>query len=236
MLRATLENEQEWIKVHAAEALLSVHHPEGVLAAFQREQMLHGAEPKYRIGIWPGSDRLHAAETLAKLGYRAGGREMDAFGLVARERSGSLAVDVRWVLVNSGQRMAEARLAEMLDSDDAGTRDDAAYAIRHLPSVAPATWDRLAAAAKREPLASDVRSNLMSAAFRHAPADQRATYKAEVVKYAGAGTPDQKFEACAVLGLAGETDVLPLLTQLLDNPDANVRVGAAEAVLRLTRR
>jgi SSS family solute:Na+ symporter len=185
----------------------------------------------------PGPDRLHAAETLAKLGYRAGGPEMDAFGLVARIGRGSLAVDARWVLVNSGQRAAEARLAEMLDSDDGGTRDDTAYAIRHLPSVSPATWDRLASAAKREAMESGVRANLMSAAFRHAPPEDsvRKAYKAEVVKYAGAGTPDQRVEACAVLGQAGEPDVLPLLVGLLDSRDADVRVGAAQAVLRVTR-
>jgi hypothetical protein len=266
VLHQALEKEQEWIKVHAAEALLSVHHPEGVLAAFQREQTLHGEEPKYRIGIWrvlaqavtserehdrwvdqiltafldtAGPDRLHAAETLAKLGYRAGGREVDAFGLVAREGRGPLAVDARWVLASSGQHMAEARLAELLDSDDGGTRDDAAYAIRHLASVSPATWERLAAAAQREPMESGVRANLMSAAFRHAPPGdsvRKASYKAEVMKYAGAGTPDQKFEACAVLGQAGEADVLPLLAGLLDSRDADVRVGAAQAVLRLTGR
>jgi SSS family solute:Na+ symporter len=265
VLRDALAKEENWIKVHAAEALLSVGQPDGVRPAFERELASKGGEPKYRIGIWRvlaqaasgqherdqwvdrvlaafldtrGPDRLHAAETLAKLGYRAGGQERAAFDVVGRSGRGSLAVDARWVLTNSGQLNGELRLAELLDSDDAGTRDDAAYAIRHLPSLSPATWDRLAAAAKQEPLESGVRSNLMSAAFRHAPSGdsvQRALYKAEVVKYATGGTNDQKFEACAVLGLAGEADVLPLLTGLLDHSDPDVRVGAAQAILRITR-
>ncbi|MBI3399841.1 MAG: hypothetical protein HY048_00350 [Acidobacteria bacterium] len=265
VLREALEKEQSWTKVHAAEALLSVGHPEGVMSTFERELTSKGGEPQYRIGIWrvlaqaattehdrdqwvgkvlaafldtDGPDRLHAAETLAKLGYRARGPEAEAFDLAGRAGRGSLAVDARWVLANSGQADGEQRLAEMLSSDDGGTREDAAYAIRHLRSLSPSGWDRLVAAAEREPVSSGVRSALMSAAFLHAPPAEharKASFRAEVVKYAAAGTNDQKFEACAVLGLAGEADVLPLLGGLLDSRDADLRVGAAQAILRIIR-
>ncbi|MBZ5558999.1 MAG: HEAT repeat domain-containing protein [Acidobacteriia bacterium] len=267
VLRDALDKEDRWIKVHAAEALLAVGRPDGVLRAFESELTSKGAEAKYRIGIWrvlaqstsehereqwvgkiltafldtDGPDRLHAAETLAKLGYHARGREADAFEIVARTRRGSLAVDAQWVLVNSGPGNnvnGEMRLAELLDSDDDGTRDDAAYAIRHLPKLSSAAWEKLAAAAKREPAHSGVRANLMSAAFLHAPPGenaQKASFKAELVKYAQSGTTDEKFEACAVLGQAGESDVLPLLAGLLESHDPDVRVGAAQAILRIGR-
>ena len=40
-------------------------------------------------------------------------------------------------------------------------------------------------------------------------------------------------EICAVLGRVGAEDSLPLVEPLLDDPDADVRSGAAEAVLMI---
>ena len=92
VLRAAMESEQRWIKVHAAEALLSLGESQDVARTFEIELAARGGEPQYRIGIWrvlaqaaqtdqqrepwitkivaafrdPRSpDRLHAAETQA---------------------------------------------------------------------------------------------------------------------------------------------------------------------------
>src|SRR5262249_61343678 len=91
VLRTALEREQQWVKVHAAEALLAAGDPQGVKPAFDRELAEKVNVRPYRIGIWrvlaqaarnadarepwvnnivkafldtEGSDRLHAAETL----------------------------------------------------------------------------------------------------------------------------------------------------------------------------
>ena len=96
-LRQALKTETRWVKVHAAEHLLSLGYADGVHSVFSQENELHGAEPMYRVGIWrvlaqtpisegererwlnriweafwdeDGEDRIHAAETLAKLGQR----------------------------------------------------------------------------------------------------------------------------------------------------------------------
>jgi HEAT repeat protein len=231
VLREALQNEDRWIKVHAAEALLSVDRPDGVLRAFESELTTKGGEPKYRIGIW----RVLAEATT---GAHASGRALESFELAARSGRGPLAVDARWVLANSGQANAESRLAEMLDSDDESTREDTAYAVRHLRKLSPAAWEKLAAAARNEPVQSGARVNLISAAFLHAPTGEnarKAFFKAELVKYAQSGTPDQTFEVCAALGQAGDADVLPLLAGLLDSRDPDVRGGAAHAILRISR-
>ena len=262
VLRTAMEAEERWIKVHAAEALLSLGYPRGAARTFETELASKGGEPQYRIGIWRvlaqaarndqlrepwirrilaafldthGPDRLHAAETLARLGYRAGGKEAEAFELAARTGPGPLAANARWVLANSGRPDSEVRLAELLNSDDAGTRANAAYAIRHLPKLSPAAWKQLTAAARREPPDEIVRASLLSAAFVHAPAaDQKAHFKAELLKYARSGTNDAKYELCAVLAKEGRSDDLPLLGRLLhDNSD--VRVGAAYAILRILK-
>ena len=92
-LRDALRTETAWVRVHAAEALLRNGLPEGVEEVFLPEA--ETSPPKHRIGVWrvlaqgqqdpakreryigriraafldlDGPDRLHAAETLGKLG------------------------------------------------------------------------------------------------------------------------------------------------------------------------
>jgi SSS family solute:Na+ symporter len=257
VLRSAMDTEDRWIKVHAAEALLSLGYPDGVARTFERELASKGEEPQYRIGIWRvlaqaarsdrerkpwvarilaafhdtrGPDRLHAAETLGKLGYRAGDTEAAAFDLVARMGPGPLAANARWVLANSGRPGGDIRLADLLASDDAGTRATAAYAIRHLPRLSAAAWERLTVAVRKEPENDIVRASLVSAAFVHAPADQKAQFTIELLKYARTGSNDAKYEACAALATHGRHDDLPLLTGMLENNNADVRVGAAAAI------
>jgi SSS family solute:Na+ symporter len=262
VLRTAMESEQRWIKVHAAEALLSLNEPQDVARTFEIELAANGGEPQYRIGIWRvlaqaarsdrerepwiakivaafrdprGPDRLHAAETLGKLGYRAGEREAGAFELAARTGPGPLAANARWVLANSGRPEGDIRVAELLGSDDAGTRATAAYAVRHLPKLSAAAWETLAAAVRMEP-GGDVdivRASLVAAAFVHAPAEQKARFKTELLKYARTGTTDAKYEACAALAQQGRSDDVPLLGGLLDDTNADVRAGAAHAIGRI---
>lgn len=94
VLRKVLHEQQEWVKVHAAEYLIWAGYPAGVKEIFLEENQKWGTRSPYRIGIWrvlaqtadsdaerkkwtdqiktafldpEGSDRLHASETLAKL-------------------------------------------------------------------------------------------------------------------------------------------------------------------------
>ena len=52
VIRNVLLHDQGWPKVHAAEYLIWLHHPEGVQEIFKKEWKAHGNEPRYRIGIW----------------------------------------------------------------------------------------------------------------------------------------------------------------------------------------
>jgi len=263
VLHEVLDREQRWIKVHAAEGLLAAGERPAVTAVFDRELASFGNEQPYRIGIWrvlaqaarnedarepwvqrilaafldtEGPDRLHASETLGKLDFRAHGDEVDAFEAAARPGRGPLAANARWVLANSGRSQADVRLAELLASDDAATRAAAAYAMRHVAKITPAAWGKLFGAAFKEPEGNIVRVSLTAAAFVHAPADRKATYKTELLKYARAGTDDAKFEACATLAMHGRDDDLPILAPLLDEKNPDVRVGAAHAILQIGRR
>ena len=263
VLRATLDTEQRWIKVHAAEALLLSGQPDGVTRAFESELISHGSEPEYRIGIWRvlaqaastdrqrkpwiakivaafldtgGPDRSHAAETLGKLGYHASGTEAGAFEIVARSGRGSLSVDASWVLANSGRPGGDVRLAELLASDDRSTRNDAAYAMRHLATLSTAGWEKLAAAAGKSHSGAGERATLLSAAFVHAPVAQKARFKTELLNYLSSGTNDEKYEVCAALARDGVDADASLLAQLLADPAPDVRIGAAHAILKIRQR
>ena len=263
VLRTTLGNEQRWVKVHAAEALLSSGQPDGVARAFESELIAHGGEPEYRIGIWRvlaqaartdrqrepwitkivaaflntgGPDRLHAAETLGKLGYRASATETEAFEVVARSGRGSLSADAQWVLTNSGRAGGDAPLAELLSSEDRGTRNDAAYATRHLAKLSGGAWEKLATAAAKTRVGDGERATLLSAAFVHAPRDQKARFNTELLKYLSTGTNDEKYEVCAALAREGvDADAL-LLAPLLADASPDVRIGAAHAILTISLR
>jgi SSS family solute:Na+ symporter len=262
VLRRVLDREERWVKVHAAEYLLALDYPEGVWETFQKERDLHEQEAEYRIGIWrvlaraaveerrasqwiarirdvfldpQARDRLHAMESLAKLGYQVPPAQTAPF-VEAAAGSGQLAAFARWVLVNSKKADAEQRLAEFVDSPDLKTRTAAAYAFSRLASVSPVTAATLLSAAQRESVDSTARVYLVAAAARHSHSDDRQILTGELRRSLRTGTPQDRRVACeALAGLALESD-LPLLTETLSDSDADLASAAACAVLRIGRR
>lgn len=257
VLRDALANGREWVKVHAAESLVWTGHPERVHETFLKE--LDGAGPKYRIGVWrvlaqaaakdderrmylakivdafldeDGPDRLHAVETLGKLGYTGRPKELVR---VAREETGSFQAYARWVLANSGAEADEAALAALLESEEAGVRGCAAYAFRFFERLRPPSCAKLQAAAERVPRDSGERVYLLSAYCVHAPEDARPRAKTELASYAENGGNGEKREACCAFGRVPSLEDVPLLRRLLEDEEMDVRAGAAEALLRIAQ-
>jgi len=262
-LRETLRKEPRWVKVHAAEDLLSLDYAQGVRDTFLAEQEAHGNEPQYRIGIWrvlargtaddkvashwrgkiravfadpAAPDRLHAVESLAKLGYKAVGADWELLAAALGDSNGSMAAYAAWVLVNSGDARGEPRLAELLQSGDARSRAAAAYAVRHLPAPGLLLRRQVLEAAAREPAASEAHGQLVCAAAVVAWGESQDRWRQALVELARGGSPTVCAQACDALGRLALAGDLPLLVKLLDSPDADVRCGAARAVLRLERR
>src|SRR4029079_16820576 len=95
---------------------------------------------------------------------------------------------------------------------------------------------KLAATASAEPESRyRVYLNLASYVAARAP-KQAKHHKDLVVLNARKGTKDEKYQTAAVLALRGASDDIPLLADLLNDPDADVRVSAANAVLQIQRR
>ena len=260
LLRDSLRRENRWIKVHAAESLLSLGYSQEVRQVFELELASNGEEPKYKIGIWrvlaqaapdvaereqwigkiraafldpTGPDRLHAAESLAKLGYQVQAREADAFKLVAEAGADPFAVNTRWILANSGEFNEQLSLVKLLESKEAGTRFNTAYALRNLPHLSAPAQEKLLSALIKEPTNSNDRIYMISAALVHAPPDQQKHIKAELLAHVKTGDQAVKYEICATLAKVGQKEDLPFISSLLDDTNSDVRVGAAGAVLRI---
>lgn len=266
-LRDVLGSEQRWVKVHAAEFLLELDYPEGVEDAFLKELETNGKESEYRIGIWrvlakasydpnekrswvskirdvfinpEAPDRLHASETLAKLGYKIPeGPEHQAerktFERAAAGEDG-MAVFARWILVANDHEHDETPLRELLASDDARIRGLAAYALRHLSAISPTTLQALTSAAEAEPQDSTWRVHLVCAAAVHCPAESRSQWMNELRRYTAASETSERYQACQTLAQLATGDDLSLLIERMNDEEADARSAAAYALLRLGRR
>jgi len=265
-MRAAVEEQTGWVKVHAAELLLELGYREGIAEAFGDEHDRRGEEPAYRIGIarvlaraesgsgqqvWvqriadaymaPDSpDRLHAIEALAKLGEPLTDQPAVLAKVRAAAADGADAerVFAQWVLLNRGDPAAEAFLGQALESDEEGLRLNAAYALRFQRRVQAETVRRLHASAVAEPAHSAARVYLLSAAARHGDPSIRAAWKPHLLEYARSASPEAQYEA--LLGLAAFSDHADLawLGTLLDDAgtDSDVRAAAAYNICRIARR
>lgn len=258
-MRETLHKGQRFAKVHAAEYLLSLGCGDGVQEIFSCELQSHGAEPEYRIGIWrvlaraakddrqcdewmrkirdvlfdPKSpDQACAAETLAKRRYRVPDSEIHAVEEIAKTATNTMIAYVSCILANAGRPHAEARLAELLTSPDAEVRLTAAYSMRHLPSLSSAAKQKLQAAAQREPRSSTARIYMVQALAVHLLPNVDPKVKAELAEFVLHGKSDDKVDACQVFAMIADRSDWPLLNQLLEDPNPDLRATAGYAILR----
>ena len=263
-LRTVLAEEKEWVKVHAAEMLVFNNYPEGVREAFEAE-LERGPGPKYRIGVWRvlvqaagndkamrqkyldkivaafrdigGPDRLHAVETLGKLGYTDASAELTA---AAEQGEGTFRAYARWAVANSGKPGDEASLAALLDAADAKVRGCVGYALRYFEGILDATFEKLAQAASKEALDSSARVYLLSATYAHAHGEgrrgRREEAKGELLKYIKVGGKAEKNEVCSALAAVGGQPDVEILATLLEDAEVDVRAHAANALLRIERR
>ena len=260
VLRDAVAEQSDWVKIHAAEGLLWSGEAGNLSEVFAAE--LETAESPYRVGVLrvlaqaagddaaaraeylrqvlaifndaEAPDRLHALETLAKLGYAERTAEVLA---AAEPEAGRFQVYARWVLANSDQREDEAPLADLLGGDDALLRQGAAYALRHRQSLSPesvaALATALAAQADDEP--KDI--YLQSAWYVHGPAEDELADRSALLSFLGSDQKHERNEVCLALAYAGGDRDVPTLVRLLRNdPEADVRVYAAFALLRMDDR
>lgn len=261
ILHEALATQSGWVKIHAAEFLLALDHPQGVGKIFESELKKRGDEPQYRIGLWrvmvqaadnakaakpwlakirsalAASDRLHATETLAKLGYAPTGDELKSVADAAASTNLAVAANAQWLLANTGSAEERRKLAQLLTSPHHTSRSLAAYALRFRKELPDETVRLLVETARKEPGGSSARVYLLSAAFCHA-SDREDVEWLRNALLACAAEPGKevRYEVACALARRGSVGDLKCLMYLLGDPDPDVRVAAANAVLRLGRR
>ena len=265
-LQHCMVTETEWVKVHAAEHLLALSYEEGVRECFLKELETSATTPKYRIGIWrvlaraehgadqkaawlapikaafldeAGPDRLHAVETLAKLGYRPPPEARPRFEAALAAEDGAMRAYAAWVLAQSGATQDRARLTAMLSEADERARSCAAYALRMTPVLPEAAAQALQAAADTLDPGAPASIHLMTAAAFHARQDtEKLDAKiARIFEPLGpASDKGEKYAALLLLADAAAPRHGDLAKPYLHDANADVRQAAAYALLRMERR
>jgi SSS family solute:Na+ symporter len=263
LLESQARSNTGWVRVHAADALLD--HGQRRTAASLLGPEADTAAPPYRIGVWrvlaraagtakqrqgfaarirrvlldPQSpDRLHAAESLAKLGLVTPAERpaIEQWLAAADEATSAF---LRWLLVQSSNSSQwagdEARLAGLLTSTDSMARLRAAFALGRIHPISTTAFAELAATLKSEPADSPARPYLIAAVLLHTPRDSAAAadLRGRLAAYLDQGKPSEQLEAATVLGRCGSPEQRPELTRLLEDPQADAQIGAANGLLYL---
>jgi SSS family solute:Na+ symporter len=201
VLDKVLLEEEEWVKVHAAEYKIKAGFAEGVYETFLEELALFENQAPYRIGIWrilaqsapdeaekkqyidkilavfkdpEATDRVHAAETLAKLGVPVTVLAEKTTKEILKSGKESLWVYTLWASMQ-GQQKEKNPLLEALESGilEEIPKLQAAYALRMEGNIPEGKWESLATMALSEPENSMARVYLLSAAYNWANTKQQ---------------------------------------------------------------
>jgi SSS family solute:Na+ symporter len=263
LLESEARSNTGWQRIHAADALLD--HGQRQEAAGLLEAEANTAAPPYRIGVWrvlaraagtaaerqnfkerirrdlldlQAPDRLHAAESLAKLGL-ATPAERPAIKQWLASADEATSVYLLWLLVlsdNSSARAGdETRLANLLDSTNILTRLRAGFALGRIQPISTASLEKLKDRLKSEPEDSTVRPYLLGAVLLHSPRNSAsaADFRRQLADYLVKGKPNEQMEAATVLSQCGALEARSRLTRLLENSQADARIGAASGLLYL---
>lgn len=286
-LDEVLANQELWVKVHAAEYKLWAGYPDGVKDIYLREKELFDSLPQYRVGIWrvlaqaslddaeiyrdhivkafenrEGNDRIHAAETAAKLGYSLAELSPEATAEVLAGERNSLYVYTLWSTLHSENpgRGVEALIELVLDPGLGELpKTQAAFSLGNFGRMSDEQWEKLAMVALEEPKESLSRVYLLSAAFVHAPdkfkqEDTFQQMRSSLLALKKSPNKGERMEMALALGKGGDKEDRDILEELLEgkNPivvegdsmdesladavNADVKATAAYSLLAMDRR
>jgi HEAT repeat protein len=260
-LHRVMAENQNWIGIHAAEALASFGESRLVYERFQREAE-HAATQPHRVGIWRvlasaapsvkdrsqwiaviektfldtnAPDRKQAIESLAKLGHATTGPVLASVRLMASTPPAMNTVLPIWSLHHSGDATALARLIELLRSEDPITRQRSAYALRWIKPPGDTVRAALDQATGAEPSGTPRLFMLSAALTLDANPAQRSAWQDELeaLFYRGSSA---RYEAGLALAPLCRASDLARLEALLEDADHDTRVAAAVMILHLSVR
>jgi sialidase-1 len=266
--RSTLHDvfaqDETWIKIHAAEALLVAGEALPMRERFLKMAQNADALP-YRVGVWrvlantsptkaeraacvaqveriflnPASpDVSQALETLGKLRVRVDGPVLERVRQTLTGPSEPMRVLALWVLALRDDPAGLAGLGSLLSSPNDRMRAISAYAFRWLKTTDAKSLALLAKAADAEPAGTDTKAYLLSAAFAlNADPARRSAWQSGLHEVLAKGSMDARWEASNGLLAHATAANLPHYLPLLDEAaQADSRVGAAMTILYVRAR
>lgn len=272
-LENVLRHQQNFVKVHAAEFLIKLGKSQTVKPVYLEELRLHGDEKPYRIGIWrvlamadtvnrhtwvesisavfgdsSAPDRLHALETMAKLGQNPETRWPSEFQEALHSPNASMQLYANWANAAPYTYFAE----KLLSDSNLLVRKISAYVLRTQPKIDEAIWNQIAHTALNETTSST--SNCLAlTALATAPGNSRnnTTYAriyTRVIKDWTTWPIADRIDLAASLANYGSENELPILTSMLHNEHAagiydttspqaaDLRAAAAYSLLSITQK
>lgn len=283
-LRNTLRTRPQFVKVHAGEFLLWLGSPDEPRKEFLKENDLHGEEPKYRVVIWrvlaqtetepekkavwtnkianafsdtAGPDRIHAAETLGKLGLSPLQKYPEATMHALESGNRNLQVYSLWATSYSSDSALATNKREFLrlliSDSNVVVRKISAFILRNIRDLSLPDWNTLSEKAFAEPVNSDVRTTLFNTAFVTKPEgpgekDLYNKIQMEMKKEHHLFPAGKRIELALSLAQKGTMDDYPILIAMLNDENiqgfyekdsdegADVRAAAAYAILKIKQR
>ena len=246
-------NESFWIRVHAAEALISNNFetkadsifisytdhdgPERIGALRVLARMNTQDSTRYDslgrevLSFFKETSvehtRIVALETIGKLGLFFPDQEIQ---YLANEGIGGIATMAQWVLANSGREEHISKLTDHLFSKDTTQFRYAAYALGFVEQIPAPVYERM----KERYLELDpdhpFRIYLTSALWAHASSSDESSWLSELKAYSD-GEVYERYELYQALAGKGKDGLLLFINEGFDDPDTDVRVSAAQAWL-----
>jgi HEAT repeat protein len=264
LLEQEMHANTNWVRIHAAEALLQHGCTNPVAKLFMALGV--NENPSVQIGVWrvmaqaaeteaqrgaavgrirhalldeQSPVRLQAAESLDKLGSVAA-MDRPALERWLTNADEATAPFALWLLALSScpedRAGVEARLAKSLDSNDPIARLRTAFALGRLKTLSASSLQQLTKRARLESSDSPARAYLIAARLLH---EQDKTVQLELMKqlaiFLNSAKPNEQLEAATVLGMRGTAAQRPALTRLLESGEPDARIGAANGLLYLLR-
>jgi HEAT repeat protein len=255
---ALTSGETFFIKVHAAEALITNNQTKGIESLFTELlkqapsnkigaarvlAKLYKKNPQqYQVNVAMLIDemlyadslrqKLTALESLAKVHYKTRLPHILLYADTGRNGFKGMA---RWVLSNSGRSSDEVKLAELLTSTELLDYRYASYALRFKNKVSSKTYKLLELLDHKIGNGDPAKVYVASTLFVHAQKDNLQQAKKKLLAYEK-GTVGEQYEVAEALAIKGDASDIQLLQQLLKNSNRDVRVAAANALLRIGSR
>jgi len=265
VLTEAMECADFWVAVHATEYMIDLGYREQAERNCTKRLLRYEEVPQQRIGLWrvqyqlasdadvktwildklvaayltpDGLDRLHAAETLAKLRFCF--RTLDQSTVrTDMQEGGAMGAFVTWgmsVACDWHGHDDPAHLIGLLDGD-AEERRLAAYGLSFLAKPTAEQWRVLAGAALAE-TDEETKTYLLGAGYQlydmgH-PADEAIYGQLRTLLLARvhSNVKSAQMELCRALSSRSDPEGKAVLTQLVGSGNTDIRATAAYALLK----